>query len=271
MSNIFTEFARLYLRPGASLDAPAVESLVERMMGDRGSYQVPEWHSLSPEGWLDVQYGSGKGAGFTFIRAEDLAAFDRVWVRFCDEGGGCDDIRGWDLSVEPSGPIIRTGERRSCRYRFDEVRVVARDAATAATRLPDFRWVETADGWRLPCDGSYIAMNMRQYPHRYPESARLPGLGERGLATPTTRCVAPTDMGDLAPTELASLVEEGDPSLLRVDLYCAGRVVQRGFWDERWDGPDWSHYCADDWDNCADEDFLRDLRRARPSSSLTGS
>ena len=63
MSNVYTEFARLYLRPDVRLTPVEVEPLLDRILGERGSYWVPVWYDISAGSHVDLQYGSGKSAG----------------------------------------------------------------------------------------------------------------------------------------------------------------------------------------------------------------
>src|SRR3954463_13849457 len=118
MSNIFTEFARMYLRPGAVLAATEAETLLDRILGDRGSYWVPVWYDLATPDRLDLQYGSGKTAGFYDLEAEDLALFEEIWIRFADAGADADVVYEWSPLLGESA-YDGYARIRPCRYAFD--------------------------------------------------------------------------------------------------------------------------------------------------------
>lgn len=263
VSNIYTEFVRFQLLPGTSMSPGEAEALIRRAEGDRGSYWVPVWYDLSTPGRLDLQIGSGKGAGVFSLEPEDFARFDRVWVRFADAGATCDVISTWSPALGEDEDA-RYDERRPCRYGFDAVHVVARDRRAAERALPPgLPWQEDPEGWRLVCAGSHLALNTRQDM----ESGACTRLGDDGprtpggLATPTTPSHGDAGVSAIEPAALEALATEGDAAIARVDLLHAGRVVHRAGWGR----PAWSEHerweccAADDWDNCCDEDFVRDM------------
>ena len=265
VSNIFTEFVRFYLHPGASMSAPEAEALIARVIGERGSYWVPVWYDRTTPGRLDLQYGSGKSVGLFGLSPDDLAAVEEVWVRFADEGADVDVIYTWAPALDEDVPD-GYGRKRPCRYGFDEVRVVARDRRAAMRALPsELPWQETAEGWRLACEGSHLALNTRTDMGIGPgvlfgdDGRRTPG----GVATATTPSHGATSIGAVEPAALAALVQKGDGAIERVDLQHASRLVHRAGWGTvAWSKCDeWQSRCADDWDNCRDEDFVRDALR----------
>ncbi|MDC0745486.1 hypothetical protein [Polyangium mundeleinium] len=262
MSNIFTEFARLYLGPGEVLTAPQAESLLERILGERGSYWVPVWYDLATPGYLDVQVGSGKGAGLYHLEVEELVQFEEIWVRFADEGTDADVIYEW-APVLGESAFDGYRRRRPCRYAFDEVRIVSRDQ-TLLRRLPEgLPWEETAEGYRVACAGTHLALNERIDMAVGP-GARFGTDVERtagGLPTPTTPCHGgSTPVRAVEPGELGAWVQRGDRTITRLDLLHAGRIVHRAAWGRRYERSpedEWLSQCADGWDNCADELFVR--------------
>lgn len=241
------------------------EALIARVVGERGSYWVPVWYSLATPGRLDLQYGSGKSLGLFGLEPEDLAAVEEVRVRFADEGADFDMIHAWAPALDETA-YDGCGRKRLCRYGFDEVRVVARDRRAVARSLPaGLPWQETAEGWQLACAGNHLALNTRTDMGVGPcvrlgdDARRTPG----GLATPTTPSHGTRSIGAVEPAALATLVQNGDGAIARVDLRDGGRLVHRAHWEPAsWRGGDeWTNRSADDWDNCRDEDFARDALR----------
>ena len=264
MSNIFTESVRFCLLAGASMSRDEAEALARRAEGDRGSYWVPVWYSLATPGFFDLQTGSGKGAGLFNLDPEDFARFARVWVRFADEGASHDVISSWSPSLGEDDNL-RFERRRPCRYGFDAVHVVARDRRAATAVLPsELPWRLVAEAWHLDCAGSYLALNTRH------DMAVGPGvrLGDghtttpEGLATPTTPSHGESYLDSLEPASLDSLIHKGSAAIAHVDLLYAGRVVHRAGWApcESSEEDQWLVRGADDWDNCRDDEYLREMR-----------
>jgi hypothetical protein len=261
VSNIFTEQARLYLCPGVLLSPGEVEGLVERILGERGSYWVPVWVDASSGIYVDLQYGSGKGAGLHALEPDALAPFEEIWVRFTDEGADFDVIREWAPVLDESA-YDGYARARPCRYAFDEVRLGGVARAFEPRLPPGLPWERTSDGFRAPCVGSYLALNGRTDMAVGP-GARLGGPEKRtpgGLPTPTTPCHGGARASAIEPGELGWIVERGDERVRHVELRFAGGVVHRaawGRWHERARTETWLGACADGWDNCIDEGFVR--------------
>lgn len=269
MSNIYTEFARLYLRPGVRLTPVEVEPLLDRILGERGSYWVPVWYEISAGSHVDLQYGSGKSAGLNNLEAEELAPFEEIWVRFANEGSDFDEIYEWSPEL---GESAWDGypRHRPCRYRFNEVRILATDPSIDRFLPAGLSWHRKGDELRAVCVGSYLALNGRidmEVGSRVrlgTDSKRTPG----GLPTPTTPCHGSARVSKVEPSEIGSLIENGDDRVERVELLHAGRIVHRTEWGKRRGrapAGDSRSRCADDWDNCIDAEFarLRGMHTAR--------
>lgn len=262
MSNIYTEHARLYLRPGLTITPPEVEALLDRVLGERGSYWVPVWYGLSAPSYLDLQYGSGKSAGLHNLEPEELSRFEEVWVRSANEGDDFDLVLEWAPELGESA-YDGYPRRRPCRYGFDEVWLVLREDHRQKWRPEGLSWEETAAGLRAPCAGSYLALNER-IDMEVGACARLDAGVKRtpgGFPTPTTPCHGSRPLWDMiAEGDLARLVEQGHEAILSMDLRYGGRVVHRVEWGRRQEGSTRNrrvHRSADDWDNCVDEEFVR--------------
>ncbi len=265
MSNIYTKFARLYVCPGIRLSQPEVESLIDRILDERGSYWVPVWYDATRADYIDLQYGSGKGASLYNLEPEDLAPFEEIWVRLADEGSDDDIIFSW-------APILNETQhdgapnRRVCRYGFDEVEIFTESTEKTRALFSHFPWEKTATGWRASIVGSYSTLNQRSDMEMGSglrlgsETSRTPG----GFPTKTTPCHWGSSLKEIQPMGICALTEMVDLKITRLDLRHAGRIVHQALWSGRDDGPAWMRWNyrnADDWDNCVDDEFIT-LRRA---------
>lgn len=261
MSNIYTEHARLYFRPGITTTPREMEILLERVLGERGSYWVPVWYELSWPSHVDFQYGSGKGAGLYNLDPEDLELFEDIWVRFADEGSDQDVI--YERFV-PSETSLRDewSPRRFCHYAFDEVHVITQPSYRRLWLPEDLSWDTMPGGFRAAFGGKYLALNERADMEIGPGARLRPIDGNpEGFPTPSTPHHgnrAPTFLD--APETFIKLLMQGQPSVERIDLLYRGRIVHRATWhtdEEDFRGTYWRHRCADHWDNCVDEEFVR--------------
>ncbi|MEV0646014.1 hypothetical protein AB0I28_12190 [Phytomonospora sp. NPDC050363] len=248
MGNIYTNFVRVHAWPGHHVLASEAEWITWRLLGPFGSYYVPVWFQVAPDGsFVDVQLGRSHHIVDFCEELVGEAGYRAIWGRWFDEGGDRDEIWSED---------VNDGPRRFCRYGFDEVRVTARNPPVAPEK-----WHRAEDGtWRLAVDGSYRTGNDRSYidiGSRATPGMPLPETEEPILATPTT----PNDSGRaltaLEPQWLAPLADE-ELDVERIDYLWRGRVVHRGFWGPNREGErEWQDRAADDWDNCVDAGFLR--------------
>lgn len=252
MSNIRTDFVRVYARPDHRIDRVEAEWITWMLLGPRGSYHVPVVVQGGPGGrYADIQYGSGKSPDVVDFCADHVGGrrYSAIWGRRYDEGADADEIWRDD---------VNDGPRRSCRYGFDEVRIAITGdrppvAATAA-------WRRQPDGsWRLPVAGSYRAGNDRTAdvgPEATPTTT-LPEPDPAALATPTTPSSAGAALIRVDPPWLGPLADK-HPGVTHIEFRWRGRIVHRAREDDdEVEGRSWQHRCADDWDNCLDPEFLR--------------
>lgn len=224
MSNIVTTQLRLVLRTGA-LSALDVDALVARLL-EGGSYWVPPCVDASSGAWIDVQLGSGKGAGLVHLEPDALAPFEEIWMRSSDEGSDVDTIASFSPLL---GETLLDARWRPCRYAFDHAEL---------------------DGRSLAVRGSYAALNART-DMDVGARARIgpfPAVREGALSTPTTPCFHASRPTALEPAELARSLSLCRRSVLSY----RGRIVQRTEPDARGRPRVQS---ADHWDNCADESY----------------
>lgn len=261
MSNIYTEFARLYFCPGARLAQSEIESLIDMILDERGSYWVPVWYDASNADYLDLQYGSGKGASLSNLEPEELSAFEEIWVRFADEGSDGDFIYSWTPVLDSE-----TDGRRVCRYTFDEVEIFTEQPRDTWAFSLHFPWEKTATGWRAVVAGSYSTLNQRSDMDMGSGlrlgSTKKPTPG--GFPTKTTPCHWGSSLMEVQPIDMDSIFEGTGTKITRVELRHAGRIVHQASWSGRDDGPAWmrwNHRNADDWDNCVDEAFVEMRQR----------
>ncbi|MFC7327581.1 hypothetical protein [Marinactinospora rubrisoli] len=272
MSNIFTTYLRIHARPGQVIDRAEAEWITEQVLADRGSYWVPVVVRLFPDGRrVDLQYGSGKGAGWDFIH-DHAGRYGGIWERTHNDGdGSVDSVRGPD-------PGSDDAESRPCRYGFDEVRVTAPVGALPGLRPPGQgpapSWERLTDGvWRLAVDGHYVTGNDRSdmetgpVLHEVVWNAPVTDVRPGGLVTPTTPAYDDSSFASLFPPELGVLTGQGSasvkPSAQRVEFRWRQRVVHRvqHEYHELMDEWNWEHRSADGWDNCVDPGFLAERRR----------
>jgi hypothetical protein len=260
VSNIFTDFVRVYPQHGHLIDRVEAMWITWALLGPRGSYHVPVVTQLGPEGsYADIQYGSGKSADIVDFCEDNVGyRYRAVWGRRFDEGGDEDVI--WQDDVN-------AGPRRYCRYGFDEVRVVSTgEQPPVAAELP---WRRGSDGsWRLPVAGSYRTGNDRA---AEVGAAAVPG----DVPVPRGAGRSGEPLLALDPPRLGPLADRL-PGVALVDFSWRGRLVHRAGAGRNpegaarqgppaaqdWAGGDpegdgWRHHCADGWDNCLDPDFLR--------------
>lgn len=260
MSNIYTEFARLYFRPGITLTAPEAEDLLERILDERGSYWVPVTYDVSDPRFIDYQYGSGKSAGLHNLEAEQLSLFEEIWVRLADEGSDKDVIYQWSPMLGDTYPDGYP-RKRPCRYAFDEIEIVLTEKKRKAWIPSGVPWKITPNGYKAACLGTYLTLNTRNDMDLGP-CARLhtPRKPADGFSSPSTSCY---DLALLtlpgAQAELAKLLELEQSGIARIELRYWGRVVHVAQWaphrhDEN--GTEWQQRSGDDWNNCVDEEFV---------------
>lgn len=270
MANIFTNFLRVLPHPGETITTGEAEWIVGRVLNDRGSYNVPvSVRRPADGGLLDIQAGSMKNPDFHAFWEDAPARYAFVWERFFDEGGDFDDLRGY-------GPDGQESAFGPCWYGFDEVRVTAPAAALPNLGAHAAGWTPFGDGrWRAELDGRYRAGNDRTDIETAGAGSRkvewnppVAGVGQGGLATPTTPAYHPTEVGGVEPDALQPLVVHcyrdaaRHPQVERVELLWRGRVVHRSQWEYEdacaeyeWDGRN-----ADDWDNCLNPEYLARMR-----------
>lgn len=261
MSNIITEQTRLYFCPGVTMTPREVETLLERILSERGSYWVPVRYELVDVSHIDFQYGSGKAAGVHNLDEGELVQFEEIWVRVADEGSDYDAIYGWSPA---RGDEYHDGypRKRPCRYAFDQIDVVLREKQRRTWLPGGLPWETIPGGFRARCSGSYLTLNERTNMDLGPR-ARL-GTTEKpadGFSSPSTP-VWNLEMPLLASVqaEMAQFLEVAQPGLVCVELRYAGRVVHRAAWGaEPHEGKDlvWQHRSRDHWDNCVDPEFVR--------------
>lgn len=260
MSNIYTEHARLYFRPGMTLDGTEMESLLERILGERGSYWVPVWYENAWPSHVDFQVGSGKSAGVHNFEPEDLTAFEEIWVRFADEGSDYDVIYEW-APARQEDLFCGNRRRRTCMYAFDEVRVFLRNAPRRAWLPEGPAWKVISGGFAAKCSGRYSALNERADMEIGPCAQLGMEQSAGGFPTPSTPYYGSgRRILVQGPPQIDRLLELGQHGIDHVDLLYAGRIVHRTEWhvdEEEFRGTYWRDRCADHWDNCVDEEFVR--------------
>lgn len=260
MSNIYTEFARLYFRPGVTMTAPEIEELLERILDECGSYWVPVTYDLADPTYIDLQYGSGKGAGLHNLEDDHLSLVEDIWVRLADEGSDHDVIYRWSPAL---GHTYHDGYPRKqvCRYGFDEIEIVLAKDNREAWIPSGIPWQITPEGYRAECFGSYSTLNERidmdLGPRARLHTPRKPSDGFSAESTPCYDVQMP--MLPNARAELGKLLELKQKGIERIELRYWGRLVHIAQWalyhyDEN--EVEWQHRSGDTWQNCLDEEFV---------------
>ena len=244
MSNIVTDFVRLYAWAGHRIDRAEAEWIGERLLSARGSYWVPVTIHLAPDlSHVDLQYGSGKGTGMVEFWDDYGDQYDAVWTR------SFDPAHPYDL-IWRGGP--NTGHRtaRLCEYASDEAGVTGpagEPTRRSKTPGPDLTCTSRPDINTAPRLGG-IDWN-----------APRAGMRAGGLPTPTTPCYDDVSMRVLEPAELTVFTTDDRPAVARrVEFFWRGRLVHRAQeeYDDFLGRRTWQHRSADGWDNCADPAFL---------------
>jgi hypothetical protein len=227
MANIATVFVRVQPID----DAITAQDVFDALMSpERGTYHVPLWQR-EDDGFIDVQYGA-RWSGVSAVSFLWDAFGDRlgsVWVRFYDDGGDFDVIGHRTLAMPDDAPW------RVCEYWYDAVRLTSRSGAT--------EWRDLGERLRR-------AANERD------------GLGEIERDTPTTPASvwAHESCLDLwrsygVPDGIVDELLAREPDLRRAELCWRGRPVEVaervGRAQDRW-----VRWALDDWDTCADPDYL---------------
>jgi hypothetical protein len=254
MSNILTEYVRIFARPGHRIFQYEAEWIAVNVTvgpdGDgRSTYFVPVHLRIGADRrWVDIQYGCGKGHGLWdfWDRYGDSERYEALWVRLFDEGSDHDVIE------EGPGP-----DRRFCRYGFDELRVTMVDERPPVG--PPELWDRLSGRiFRAKLNGSYRTGNGRTDSHANGDVGLLTPLTEPTepwLATPTTPCCRGTELAAVEPDWLEPLADY-HPDVTEMEYRWRGRVVHRARHEQTEYGPDWQHRNADDWDNCLDPRYL---------------
>jgi hypothetical protein len=270
MSNIYTEFARLYFRPGVIMTAPQAEDLLERILDERGSYWVPVTYELAWPSHIDYQYGSGKGAGLYHLDEEDFSLFEEIWVRLADEGSDQDVIFGWSPLAGEVDDDAR-GRRRPCRYAFDEIAIFLQEGQREAWVPSGLPWKITAQGYRAACFGTYLTLNERQDmdlgPRARFHTPRNPSDGFSQPSRPIYDLVVPAL--PTSQSEISRFLTVEQRGIERIEMRQKGRTVHIAQWGPHHHDEEeivWQHRSGDDWDNCADDEFVR-LRKLISLSS----
>ncbi len=227
MANIGTIQLRCFRRPGKTQRVRS--RTLRRRVCPAGSYCVEIWSRDSlREGVVDFQYGA------RWCSTLDLEenwhhlqeTFSSIWVRAYDSGGDEDRFDAYGASCEHRfGPY----------YGFDSLELELADEGSV--RLgPDLSQAGPRL-WRCQTpDGRYRCGN-----------ARL-GWHEPTMPSPTTPVayVALSNWPEAFPTELCAFLESSAERLVRLDLFWAGRVVQRLVCSPRGEV---RAYPLDHWDN----------------------
>jgi hypothetical protein len=268
VSNIWTDFVRLYALPGYEIASAEADWVVEQLVGDRGSYWVPVTVRLADgRGFVDIQNGGGKSVGIVDFWDDFGGQYDAMWVRADYGDGACDAIYCGD----PNGE-----SHRICAYGFDEVRVTPRSGVEAdLPQVTGAQWRRSGErAWRLLTTGVYHCRNSRvDMDHHSGPDVRAgkrawqvpwPVTGSGGLLTPTTPAYDDTSIAVVEPVQLRQLFEDdhlwprGHPGIEVVECFWRGRLVHRVRYedDEMERRPTWQHRAADWWDNCVDSAFI---------------
>jgi hypothetical protein len=229
VANVATIFVR-----AEPLDAAlTADDLLSAVISpERNSYNVPVWHA-AVDGFIDLQYGarwSGVPAPeFIWERYGDRLA--SLWVRYYNDGGEFDEI------AHRTAGMTKTSPWRLCEYHYDSLLLTSRTGAVRRRELgPQQR----------------RAANERDI------------LGEIERDTPTTPATLyawektywlESWRAYGVPGETMDEVTALAPDLLRAELRWEGRPVEVA---ERV-GPrasHWIRWSLDDWDTCADLDYL---------------
>jgi hypothetical protein len=225
VSNIFTDFIRIYAQPGHHIDQVEAQWIASILLSTSGSYWVPVCIRCGPEGrYADIQYGSGKRGESPDIDdlCEDYIGswrYSAIWGRHFDCGS--EDLIWQDH--------VNDGPYRFCRYGFDEVRVFTLGDRPAV----EAPWQRHRDGyWRLPVAGSYRNGNDRADMRIGPgatSSTKLPPPEDGSLPTPTTPNACGEALTGLDPPCLAALTacEPAATSVELVEYRWRGRLVHR--------------------------------------------
>jgi hypothetical protein len=268
VSNIFTDFVRLYAWEGHEITPAEADWIVEQLLGDRGSYWVPVTIQLADnQEYVDIQYGGGKSVGIVDFWDDFGGQYDAMWVRAELGDGAPDKIFCGDPNDE--------WPYRSCAYGFDEVRVTAvADVEPDLSQTPDARWRQSDDRvWTLSTTGIYHCENSREDMDHAGPNGRAgkrawqvpwPVARPGGLFTPTTPAYSDASFEVIQPARLGALVEfddrwpKGYPGVESVEFFWRGRLVHRvRYEDDEMEGRStWQHRSADWWDNCIDPAFV---------------
>ncbi|MFD6949020.1 hypothetical protein A6A08_02740 [Nocardiopsis sp. TSRI0078] len=272
MSNIFTSFLRVIPRPDRSIGRDEAEGIIDRMLNERGSYNVPVAVRRADDGsLLDIQAGCGKNPDFYGFWEDHRDQYACVWERFFDEGGFQDTITHFGQEGQ-----TRHG---AFWYGFDGVRVLGAADHLPDLGMPSVSWEPDGDGaWRAGVTGRYQTGNDRadiekagpcstEVEWNPPVMDVAPG----GLATTTTPSYWNAEIVRMEPDGLHGFVERGyhgtarESRVERVELLWRGRVVHRTQmeYDADFGEYEWEQRSADDWDNCLSPDYLASMRRVR--------
>ncbi|NEW38638.1 hypothetical protein GV794_16655 [Nocardia cyriacigeorgica] len=260
MANIASVFVRLSLRDSA--DEMTEQEVLDELLGSHGTYHVPVWSRRS-DATIDAQFGVKWGAAGLAERlwAAWSAHLSTVWVRWYDDGGDFDDIEHRPIARstrEHSKYTYRGGTWiRRCRYRYDGIRITWRHEIPQAATLGGWLWRRDGSAVVADAAGDYLAGNPRCDLSDDPQLATptTPTRGlfsfEGGLDHELYRWWREAGLpGSLSDDDLSLILSCGD----RLELLWKGRPVMV-LLPENSPGS-WRVYSLDDWDNCADPDYL---------------
>ncbi|MFE9323528.1 hypothetical protein ACIHDR_45515 [Nocardia sp. NPDC052278] len=250
MANIATVFVRVESAPDAPLWT-ADDFFRYLLHPHLGTYYVPLWHRVG-DGVFDLQYGAKWTGGFAIdqIWAVHGDRLRSVWVRYYDDGGD------FDVIGHRTAAMADESEFRVCDYWYDGIRLVWRSGwEPDPAQFP--KWSATPSGWwyatgerrrRAANERNTLADIERPTPTT---NAWFWGTDVQGWHEHLRLFGLPQDVLDGA----AALALR----LQRIELRWRGRtveVVERTDDDPDDDAKSWIRLSLDDWDTCADPQYL---------------
>lgn len=161
MSNIFTSYIRIIKRDGKDLTTEEIEMLFNlsvRAYHTFGSYwvRIQKKYRID-EKCLDIQYGSGKTYGDSFLECYEV--FDKyyVWERVADEGGSHDTI----FTLNDSGEWVGETDRSACIYKFNKVKIKTNNLSPYFLMYNPLKISD--DVFEIQMEGKYYACNNKAF------------------------------------------------------------------------------------------------------------
>lgn len=254
MSNIYTSYIRVYRNDRKKIEDNEVKFIVKSIVKihDRyGSYNVPIIIENNIEdNYLDIQYGSGKGLYNLSDFADDHENEYTIWHRFNNDGNGIDQIE----QLYHYQKNIPENDLRNCKYSFDEVTTLNLDSFIDNSTL---EWIKYKDEWKAKVTGFYFGDNNQfDLESKLKDSSKK--YESKRICDRFEWCSEP---------EIDLLFNEAlKNTTSEIRFYSKGRLTSHFSWrkaeclfhsNEQINRLEFIGLAYDDWDNCADDFFLK--------------